>query len=83
MVPSKLNEKSDSVMILKNSPLPPSFTFTSMQDLQEEEILIKKLEKYLGEDLESWPPVIKNLLLSEKKDHLATIAFGLSVIYLE
>ncbi len=50
VVPSNLNEKSESIMILKNSPLPPSITFTSMQDLHDEERLIQKIAKYLGEN---------------------------------
>ena len=50
-----MKEKNESIMILKNSPMPPSLTFISMQNLTEDEKIIEKLTKYFGEDQEKWP----------------------------
>lgn len=58
VVPSNMNDKNESIMILKNSPLPPSMTHLSMQELHDEDILKEKLTKYLGEDHEGWPKVV-------------------------
>ena len=52
-------------MILKNSPLPPSFTFVSMQDLHEDEKIVAKLTRYFGEDHDKWPKAIRDLIFKE------------------
>jgi len=42
-------------MILKNSPTPPSFTYISMHEIDREEKIIEKLQKYFGENDSKWP----------------------------
>eukprot|EP00347_Sterkiella_histriomuscorum_P017253 403350104 len=84
IVPSNVGDKNESVMILKNSPMPPSISYLSMQELHDDEVIVQKLEKYFGQVHEDWPDTIKNLIFNqEKRNPLAIQAFGLSVIYLE
>lgn len=46
-------------MILKNSPIVPAMTYISMQEISDEEKLVEKMEKYLGDNREEWPEAIK------------------------
>jgi len=44
----KKNE--EALMILKNSPTPPSFTYISMKDIDSEDKITEKLSNYFGSD---------------------------------
>lgn len=71
-------------MILKNSHVPPSFTFMSMQDLTQEDKITEKLTKYFGDDTLKWPVAIQKIVIKEEtKDHMAMTALGMAIQYLE
>lgn len=71
-------------MILKNSHVPPSFTYISMQDLTQEDKIIDKLTKYFGSDSSKWPKAIqKVVVIEDSKDPMAMTALGMAVEYLE
>ena len=71
-------------MILKNSHIPPSFTYISMQNLNQEDKIAEKLTKYFGEDTSKWPEAIQKVVVKEgTKDHMAMTALGMAIQYLE
>jgi hypothetical protein len=84
MMGGKNQKNQEAMMILKNSPLPPSFTFISMQEINEDDKIIEKLTKYFGEDHSKWPQAVKKTVLDEDtKDHMAMTALSMAITYLE
>jgi hypothetical protein len=79
------NDKhSESMMILKNSHTPPSFTYISMKEVDSEVKITGKLEKYFGQDHSKWPYSIKKVVLNDDtKDHMSMTALGMAITYLE
>ena len=74
----------EAMMILKNSHIPPSITYISMNELNHDEKIIAKLTKYFGADHSKWPPtLIKSVLNEESRDPPCMIALGMAITYLE
>lgn len=48
-------KEQEAMMILKNSHTPPSFTYISMNEINNDDKVIEKLTKYFTEDHSSWP----------------------------
>lgn len=72
---------TEAMMILKNSHMPPSFSFISMNDINSEAKVKAKIAKYFGIDERKWPESLQGI--SNKDDDLAMTSLALAFTYLE